>query len=238
MLARPTKAKNVEQDVTATTNDTSGLEVAFGNAQRHSQRVRFLKLALPLAAAIIAIAFPVYSYMVAPAAVPVKTENSAFSDGKLVMANPKLEGFTKQNLPYSMNAIRAVQDASKENIIELEGIDAKLPIDEKTTATINAARGIYDRENNTIDLDSAVTVSTNDGMVVKLKSAFLDMGKGNMKTNDPVDITRDGSRISSDTMSVENNGKILIFEKRVRVNIDPAKLKTAENQSGETNAAQ
>lgn len=75
-------------------------------------------------------------------------------------------------------------------------------------------------------------------MVVKLKSAFLDMGKGNMKTNDPVDITRDGSHISSDTMSVENNGKILIFEKRVRVNIDPAKLKTAENQSGETNAAQ
>lgn len=219
-------------------SDVSGLEVAFGNAQRHSQRVRFLKLALPLAAAIIAVAFPVYSYMVAPVAVPVKTENSAFSDGKLVMANPKLEGFTKQNLPYSMNAVRAVQDASKESIIELEGIDAKLPIDEKTTATINAARGIYDRENNTIDLDSAVTVSTSDGMVVKLKSAFLDMGKGNMKTSDPVDITRDGSRISSDTMSVENNGKVLIFEKRVRVNIDPAKLKTAENQSGETNAAQ
>ncbi len=225
--------------MTAVTNDASGLEAAFGNAQRHSQRVRFLKLALPSAAAVIAIAFPVYSYMVAPPpAVPVKTENSAFSDGKLVMANPKLEGFTKQNLPYSMNAVRAVQDVSKESIIELEGIDAKLPIDGKTTAKINAAHGTYDRENNTIDLDSPVTVSTSDGMVVKLKSAFLDMGKGNMKTDDPVDITRDGSRISSDTMSVENNGKILIFEKRVRVNIDPAKLKTAENQSGETNAAQ
>ena len=35
-----------------------------------------------------------------------------------------------------------------------------------------------------------------------------------------------------------DNGKVLIFEKRVRVNIDPASLNAAEAKSGETNASQ
>jgi lipopolysaccharide export system protein LptC len=39
-------------------------------------------------------------------------------------------------------------------------------------------------------------------------------------------------------MNVENNGKTLIFEKRVRVNIDPASLKTADNANGAAHAAQ
>ncbi|MFS9599196.1 hypothetical protein, partial [Klebsiella variicola] len=65
--------------------------VAFDSAQRHSRRVRILKLALPVIAGIIAIAFPVYSYLKTPPAAPVQADGSAFSNGKLVMANPKLE---------------------------------------------------------------------------------------------------------------------------------------------------
>ena len=44
------------------------------------------------------------------------------------MANPKLDGFTKENLPYSMTATRALQDFDKNGIIDLEGIDARLPV--------------------------------------------------------------------------------------------------------------
>jgi lipopolysaccharide export system protein LptC len=216
----------------------AGRAAAFGRAQQHSRRVRRLKLILPLVAIAIAVAFPVYSYLVTPAPVAVKTDDKAFSDGKLVMANPKLEGFTKQNLPYVMTAVRAIQEVSKENVIALEGINAKLPIDAKTIATVDASSGTYDREKNTLDLNSTITITTTDGMVAKLKSAFLDMGKGNMKTNEPVDISRDGSRITSQTMSIEDNGKVLIFEKRVRVNIDPAKAKAANKTSGDPNATQ
>lgn len=206
---------------------------AFGYAQRHSRRVRVLKLALPLAALVIAVGFPVYSYMVAPPSVTVQTDSSAFSDGKLVMANPKLEGLTKENLPYALNALRAIQDANRESIVELEGINAKLPVSADNVASVGASHGIYDRENNTLDLDKEITISTTDGMVARLKSAFLDMGKGTMTTNQPVDIAREGSRITADTMSVKENGKVLIFEKRVRLNIDPAAMKADEQKSGE-----
>lgn len=206
---------------------------AFGRAQRHSRRVRVLKLALPLIAGLIAVGFPVYSYMVAPPSVAVQADSSAFSDGKLVMANPKLDGLTKENLPYSLNALRAIQSLDKEGIIDLEGIDAKLPVSIDNIAAVGASHGIYDRDSNTLNLDKEVTVSTTDGMVAKLKSAFLDMGKGTMTTSLPVEITRQGSRITADSMSVEQNGKVLIFENRVRLNIDPAAKKADQDKSGE-----
>ena len=74
------------------------------------------------------------------------------------------------------------------------------------------------------ELTSDVIVTTTDGMAAKFKSVFLDMGKGTMKTNDPVDVSRGGSRITADSMSVQDNGKVVVFENSVRVNIDPGQL--------------
>ena len=239
MLARPIDPTSCDGPAAAPAGRPGPARLAaFGLAQRHSRRVRVLKLVLPLAAATIAVVFPVYSYLATPAAVEVKADGSAYADGKLVMSNPKLNGFTSKNLPYSMTAVRAIQDPAKQGIVELEDIEAELPIGPDNQAAIGAAHGIYDRDGNTLELDREITVSTTDGLVAKLKSAFLDIGKGNMKTEDPVDITRKGSRIMADTMTVEDNGKVLIFEKRVRVNIDPAGLKAANDGSGEPNASQ
>lgn len=215
----------------------SSRAAAFDRAQRHSRRVRRLKYALPTAAAFIALAFPIYSYMAAPSAVTVKTDDSALTDGKLVMANPKLEGVTKENLPYSMVARRAIQDVAQQGLVELEDIDARLPMSVDATAEVKAGGGSYDQENNTLELSDDIIVTTTDGMVAKLKSAFLDLGRGSMKTGDPVDITRTGSHIAADSMSVENNGNLLVFEKRVRVNLDPAALRAANGTNGAPDAS-
>jgi lipopolysaccharide export system protein LptC len=237
MLARPKKP--TDTGMVLASPDVGRTRVdAFDSAQRHSRRVRVLKLAVPLVAAAIAVAFPVYSYLVAPASIEVQADGGAFVNGKLVMANPKLNGFTKQNLPYSMTALRAIQDVSKQGIINLEGINAKLPISPDNVAAVSASQGTYNREGNTMSLASNIIITTTDGLKAKFKSVFLDMGKGTMKTSDPVDVSRGGSRIMADSMSVRDNGKVLVFENRVRVNIDPASLKAAEAESGESNAVQ
>jgi lipopolysaccharide export system protein LptC len=211
---------------------------AFNRARRHSRRVRVLKFAVPLVAVAIAVAFPVYSYLKAPLSISVQADGTAFSDGKLVMANPKLNGFTKQKLPYSLTATRATQDVGQQAVIDLEGINAKLPVATDNIVSVDAAHGIYNRDANTMDLTSDVSVTTTDGLVAKFKSIFLDMGKGSMKTSNPVDVSRGGSRITADSMSVEDNGRLVVFENRVRVNIDPTALKAAGVNSGEQNASQ
>lgn len=193
---------------------------AFRRARRHSRAVGVLKWLLPALGILMAAAFFLKSYISSPMAVAIKAEGTALSDGKLVMANPKLEGFTKDNRPYLMTAKRAVQDVADQGIVALEGIGAKLPIGDAGLATIDAAKGVFDRAKNTLNLDSEITITTLDGMVAKLKSANLDIGAGGMTSKDPVDITFNGTRITSDSMSIAQSGKILVFENRVRVLID------------------
>jgi lipopolysaccharide export system protein LptC len=237
MLARSDETSDAgEASAPASQDGTRG--DAFNRAQRHSRRVRVLKFAVPLLAVAIAVAFPIYSYLKAPLSVSVQADGTAFSDGKLVMANPKLNGFTKQKLPYSLTATRATQDVGQQAVIDLEGINAKLPVETDNIVSVDAAHGIYNRDANTMDLTSDVSVTTTDGLVAKFKSIFLDMGKGSMKTSSPVDVSRGGSRITADSMSVQDNGRLVVFENRVRVNIDPAALKAAGVNSGEQNASQ
>lgn len=236
MLARSDETSDAARASAPATQGTRG--DAFNRAQRHSRRVRVLKFAVPLLAVAIAVAFPVYSYLKAPLSVSVQADGTAFSDGKLVMANPKLNGFTKQKLPYSLTATRATQDVGQQAVIDLEGINAKLPVATDNIVSVDAAHGIYNRDANTMDLTSEVSVTTTDGLMAKFKSIFLDMGKGSMKTSNPVDVSRGGSRITADSMSVEDNGRLVVFENRVRVNIDPAALKAAGVNGGEQNASQ
>jgi lipopolysaccharide export system protein LptC len=237
MLARSNEPTNADAAL-APTAPAGTRGDAFDRAQRHSRRVRVLKFAVPVLAVAIAVAFPVYSYLAAPINISIQADGTAFADGKLVMANPKLNGFTKDKLPYSLTALRAIQDVGKQDIIELEGIHAKLPLTADNVAIVDAKRGIYNRNANTMDMTSDVTVTTTDGVEAKFKSVFLDMGKGSMKTGDPVDVSRDGSRITAGSMAVEDNGKVVVFENKVSVHIDPATMKAAEAKSGESNASQ
>jgi len=218
--------------------DNASRVAEFHQAQHHSRRVRWLKVVLPSVAAVMALGFVGYSYVSSPAkGVDVDISSSAVSDGKLVMASPKLEGFTKDNLPYSMKASRALQNLTSTGIIELEDIDAKLPVDDKNVATIGASRGTYDRDKNTLDIPSEIVVTTTDGMVAKLKSAFIDIGKGDLKTADAVDIALKGTNITADSMIILENGKVLVFEKRVRMQLSPDKVKAGQQAEGGTNAA-
>ncbi len=167
-------------------------EAAFQRARNHSRAVRLLKVALPSLAAAMALGFFGHTYMSAPPSVDIKVAGTAISNGKLVMTSPRLAGVTKDNLSYLMTASRALQNLDSTGIIELEDIKAKLPVDTKNWATIDAPRGAYDRDKNTLDIASNITVTTTDGMVAKLKSAFVDVGKGNLKTDDAVEISAQG----------------------------------------------
>jgi lipopolysaccharide export system protein LptC len=210
---------------------------AFGRAERHSRRVRRLKVALPLLAVLLVAGFVGYSFVSTPAAVPLQTEGAAFAEGKLVMNSPKLEGFTKDGRPYSVNASRATQDFDKQDIVNLDGIDAKMPVEAANWARVEAVSGVYDRLANTLDVPTDILVTTTDGMVAKLKSAFLDINGGSLKSTAPVDIQSHGSRITADSMAVLENGQRVIFETSVRVYIDLVQIRAAQAARRELNAS-
>jgi lipopolysaccharide export system protein LptC len=195
---------------------------AFRRARQHSRVVRALKVVLPISAVLVATGFVAASYFSGPGELSVDVTSTAFSDGKLVMANPKLEGLNHDNLPYNMTAGRAVQESAGSGLFQLEDIDAKLPIDAQNWATVVGASAIYDRDRNTIEFTSDMLLTTTDGLVANLKSAFIDMSKGDMYTTKPVDIKlKAGTQIAAGSLRVLENGTILVFEDRVHMAIEP-----------------
>ena len=191
---------------------------------------------LPALAVVIAAGFTVYSYLLTPGGASIDILGSSYSDGKLTMANPKLDGFTKGNRPYSMRAARAVQDVSNTGVIELDEITAKLPVSDGNWANVSAAKGIYNKEKDTLDIPTAMTVTTTDGLNAKLDSAFINIATGDLKTSDPVDITLQGSHITADSMTVQDRGKVLVFDQKVRMTMMPEKKKPAASNDGAANA--
>lgn len=205
---------------------------AFATAQKHSRRVRVLKILVPSIAVLMAGSFVVASYVLTPAKVNVDTDSSAYANGKLVMANPKLEGFTKDNRPYSMTAMRAIQDLKSQDVIELEDISAKLPIDSDDWVSVEAEKGTYDRLANTLKVTSPFTIKSTEGLTAEMASAFVDIAKGNLETSEPVDILLKGTRVQADSMKVYEKGKVLVFENRVRMNIDASRLQQIRSANG------
>jgi lipopolysaccharide export system protein LptC len=202
----------------------------FRTAERHSRLVRVLKIVLPSLAVLLAVGFLYQTYRATPSSVDVTSDNSAVTEGKLVMANPRLEGFTNESLPYAVSAMRAVQDVSDEAIIELQEIAATLPIDPERSATIETARGIFDQTKNLLTIDREIDITTTDGAVAKLASALIDMSSGRMTSDKPVSIKYKTASIKSGSMAAEQNGKVVIFDNHVQVNIVPPKAAETASQ--------
>lgn len=235
MLAPTTTTREDELIATRASESVRSREVDFQRARAHSSKVRMLKWVLPVLGIGIALAFGSYTFLSRVPQLSYDLASVAYADGKLVMSSPELNGVTSDNRPYAMKADRAIQDPAQQNIIQLEGIDAKVPIDAVNSAAILAARGVYDSKANTLDISSPMTIESTNGITAKLNSAFLDIDEGMMRTSKPVEIAQNGSVITADSMSVVENGKVLVFENRVRLNIVP-KPAGQNGQSGDENA--
>lgn len=235
MLAPTTTTKEDELLADRASGSVRSREVDFKRAQAHSSKVRLLKWTLPVLGAAFALAFGGYALLSRVPQLTYDIASVAYADGKLVMANPKLNGVTEQNRPYSMTAARAIQDPSKQNIVELEGIDAVIPIDLENSAAIVAERGVYDSDTNILNIDSPFSVTSSNGITARLVNATVNVDGGTMKTDKPVEITKNGSKITADSLTVLENGKVIVFEKRVRLNITPEALKPS-GKPGEQHA--
>ena len=217
----------------ATRSPLSSAEI-FRREMRHSRRIRILKIALPSLAVLMVAIFAAYSWIV-PEGAFFGIDGAALRDGKLVMSKPRLDGVTGNDKPYRMTATRAVQDISNTDIVELEEIRADLPVNDKNRAIVEAASGIFDRANNTLDITSAMRIVSDNGMTALFQSADIDIDSGDLTTDKPVKVDLEGMSVTADSMSVTERGKVIVFDRRVRMRIDGSKVRTASPDIGASN---
>ncbi len=203
-------------------------DAEFEKAARHSGRVKFLRVLLPVIGVFVILGV-IGTLVVQKMFLPdIEIANIEVNDGKLIMEDPNLNGVDENQRPYRLKADRAIQDSANPAVVELQSIIATLPMDDTVSANIVAGNGVYDSDLKTLVLTKEVEVKTSDGMEIYLQDADVDIDKGTLKTRSPITATSAQADISSASLLVEEGGERLVFEGNVRMTLRPKELKKEE----------
>ncbi|MEM1039202.1 MAG: LPS export ABC transporter periplasmic protein LptC [Pseudomonadota bacterium] len=188
-------------------------------ARNHSRRVKTLKWALPM---VVVGTLGVFGASIAMNLVPnveITMDSSLIEDGRVVMKNPRMKGVDKQNRAFEVIATRAITDLANPAAVELEGIDAKVPVNASTFANVKADQGFYNNTEEVLLLRNNVRMSGARGMDISMEDARINMKDGTLASDKPVEVTSQQAEISANAISVEDNGARIVFIERVRMTI-------------------
>ena len=119
------------------------------------------------------------------------------------MESPKMAGFDKNSRPYDVSAMQAIQDLAEPGKVWLKSIDARLPMDATSFANLDAVSGIFLTESEKLLLDNTVSIVGARGMDLLLENADIDIKSGLMKSNKPVSVTSENTKLQADSVRVE-----------------------------------
>ena len=213
-------------------------ERAFRTAQRHSRIVRFLRIALPALIAIATVGITLSTYFNPLASVlPVKVGSVVVSGSKITMDHPHMTGFTRDARAYEMNADAAVQDLTKPNMIELQNIDAKVQMQDRSTVNIKAPKGLYDSKKELLQLDHSILITSTNGYQGRLKEATVDIRKGDVDSDKPVEMQMLQGTLNANRLKITDSGDLIRFDRGVRMTLmlskhALAKALTTDNPNG------
>ncbi len=220
----------------------SGMEARFAIATRHSRIVRILRIAVPvvvLLALATIVGFSIFNpfRMLLPK-LPVDMDNLVVSGTKVTMEAPHLSGYTPDRRPYEVWAKTATQDVTAPDHLDLKTIRAKVLMADQSTLTLVAREGSMNTKEQLLDLHHDIFLQTTTGYEARLDSAFVDMGKGTVSSDDHVDVKLTNGTLTSDRLRITGGGEVIIFEGNVVMHLDNLNTATGTpDQSATASAA-
>lgn len=196
---------------------------AFRAAVRHSRHVRILRVVVPASVAVALIGGVVFTAVIKPLAVlsgaSVDVGSLVVSGTKIMMQQPRLAGFTRDNRRYDMVAQAAAQDLTKPDMLELQGIQATMEMKDKTVFETTAKTGFYNTKTEQLTLIQNIVVTSSSGYQAFLSEAVLDVRGGNVVSDKPVEVKTATWTINANRMEVAESGDIMRFERGVFVSL-------------------
>jgi lipopolysaccharide export system protein LptC len=190
---------------------------AFRAAGRHSTRVVVLRRMI-LGGALLGCAALVGLTFYNPFASPIQNvsiKGTNLDGTRITMEQPRLSGYRKDGRPYEVQATSGVQDVRQPNLIELNNLDARIGMQDKTMLHVVSPSGLYDSNLEAMDFKGAVRIKSDTGYDIDMKSAKMDFKAGTVRTDDPVKVLITGGEITAGSMNILDSGQNITFEGNV-----------------------
>ena len=209
----------------------AALAAKFASAARHSRLVRILRIAVPVTVVLAMASIVAVSTFLNPFKIPVKLDsgNLVVTGTKITMESPHLSGFTPDQRPYELWAKTATQDITDPDHVDLNDLRAKVLMEDKSTLLLDARTGRFDNKQQQLDLHKDIFLRTSTGYEARLNSAFVDMNKGTVSSDDHVDVKLTNGTLTADRLRITEGGDVIRFEGNVVMHLD--KISTDEPAS-------
>src|ERR1700759_599968 len=200
------------------------MDARFRVAARHSRMVRILRVAVP-AAVLVSIASIVLVSVVNPfrmllPKLPIDMGNLVVSGTKITMESPHMAGFSADQRPYEVWAKTATQDVTDPDHVELKALRAKMLSQDQSTITLVARDGLMNTKDQLLDLHHDIYMQTSTGNEAWLSQAAIDMNKGDVASDEHVDVKFSSGTVSSDRLRITGGGELVRFDGNVVMHLD------------------
>jgi len=187
----------------------------FKAAVRHSRRVRLMRVAIPAGVAVVLLGLVLATWfnpLRLIAKLPKEFGNLAISGTKITMEQPRMSGYTRDSRAYEFTARAAAQDITKPEVVELQGIRAKVELQDKSVMEMTAATGLYDTKSEILTLGNQILLKSSGGYEGRLSEAVIDTRKGEIVSDKPVEVSMLNGKLNANRLVVVESGAVIRFD--------------------------
>lgn len=194
-------------------------ERAFRSARRHTLVVRVLRVSLPIlcAATIGAMSVSTLSFQIPLGNLDIG--GIGLDGSTVVMDSPKLSGYRAGRGTYLIEAEKAEQDLTANNIVNLTGLDGRLTQEDGRWATLNAGTGRLDTTEQFLILRDRIILRADGGYRAVLQDAAVDMKAGKVTSDKPVKVDMLNGSLEAERMIITESGRTMSFDGRVQLRV-------------------
>jgi lipopolysaccharide export system protein LptC len=191
---------------------------ALRTASRHSARVRFLRRAIVIGAAVTTAFIAIIAFFDPFKHLPVSISVASvhLNGTRVTTEDPKMTGFRKDGRAYEIIASSGIQDILDTNVTDLVGVKAKVVMGDDSIARILAGYGTHDSLHDTMKLRENVHILNASGYEFLMKSVTMNFKSNDMVTDEPATLLLNGARFDADRMIISDNGHMVTFEGSVK----------------------
>jgi lipopolysaccharide export system protein LptC len=231
-MSRPMTATAIETQTHGwTASRRSDLERLVRAARRHSRLVRIVRVALPIGIVLGLTALILVTYLDPLRMLeklPAVSGKLAVQGSKITMELPKIAGFTRDSRSYEMTAETAVQDIARPDVVDLKNLRATIELPGANLVQISAGSGVYNTKSEQLVMRDQVTFSTAHGYRGKLRDAAVDVKKGNIVSEQPVEIILPDGLLKANRIEIIDSGDVIRFDRGVVLTLDGDKPQAAK----------
>lgn len=181
--------------------------------------IRTLKIVLPLLIGVLA------AYLALAPLTRGKEISFLLDKNKVEVAPERLratsaryQGLDNRGRPFAIQADSAVQATSREQVVDINGMAARILLAEGP-ATLTAGRGRYDLTEEKVDVIGPILFTAADGYRIRTRDVTVSLDNRTMASDSRVDGEMPLGRFSADRMQADLPDRRVVLEGRARLHI-------------------